>query len=199
MTDNTQPAPDHGNDDHQDDSARLQQELAQMSDEQFKRQMRQAAMLLSSGNGKDAIPLLERCYKLYPDNVDVLTNLGGAYILVGKHRYAVPVLEKASELAPDNPAVWSNLAAAHLGKLVTSSREKQDRALAAYERVIAIDYAYPNVHYNMGLIYIDRRDWDNAHQAFSRAIETNPYDKDARRMRERVKTIQQSPSDPQHN
>ena len=148
--------------DSHDDEARLKAHLHQMAEEQFRRQMRQASMLLSAGNAKDAIPLLERCFDLHPDDVNVLMNLGGAYILAGKHQRAVPVLESASELAPDNPNVWTNLAAAYLGKLVTSTHARQENALAAYQRVIEIDAAYPNVHYNMGLIYIDRRDWQAA-------------------------------------
>jgi superkiller protein 3 len=170
-----------------------------MSEEQFRRQMSQAAYLLSRGKGKDAIPLLERCYELYPDEVDVLTNLGGAYVLAEKHRRAIPLLEKATTLDPQNPAVWSNLAAAYLGKLVTSTRDRQEQALAAYRRVIEIEPDYPNVHYNMGLIYIDRRAWDEAHQAFTRAIESNPYDQDAHRMRQRVDEIRNQPHSPTNN
>jgi tetratricopeptide (TPR) repeat protein len=177
----------------------LEQKLEQLSEEQFRRQMRQASMLLTGGKAQDAIPLLERCYGLHPEDVNVLTNLGGAYILAGHHRYAVPVLERASELAPENPNVWSNLAAAYLGKLVTSTRARQDRALAAYQRVIEIDGAYPNVHYNMGLIYVDRRDWDAAHAAFSRALDVNPHDRDAFKMRRKVEEVQNRPPDPGMN
>ncbi|MBN1564825.1 MAG: tetratricopeptide repeat protein [Anaerolineae bacterium] len=182
-----------------DDAARLDQELEKLSEEQFRRQMRQASVLLSGGNAKEAIPLLERCHSLHPEDVNVLTNLGGAYILHGQHRYAVPVLEKASELAPHNPNVWSNLAAAYLGKLVTSTRAKQEQALVAYQRVIELDGAYPNVHYNMGLIYVDRREWDEAHAAFSRALEMNPYDQDAQTMLRQVEDVQNRPDDPEMN
>jgi Flp pilus assembly protein TadD len=181
------------NNQHHDDSERLRAELEQMGEQQFRRQMIEASQLLSQGNGRDAIPLLERCLTLRPDNVDVLTNLGGAYILADRHRHAVPVLERASELAPENPAVWSNLAAAYLGKLVTSSRARQDRALEAYQRVIELEHDYPNVHYNMGLIYIDRRDWDSAHTAFTLAIQANPFDQDAHAMRNRVEEIRSQP------
>jgi tetratricopeptide (TPR) repeat protein len=194
MTDPVQP-----NTDHQDDTSRLDAHLQNMADEQFRRQMRQATILLSNGKGKEAIPLLERCTQLRPEDVDVLTNLGGAYILAGQYRRAVPVLEKASDLAPDNPAVWANLAAALLGKLVTATGERQMRALAAYERVIEIDPAYPNVHYHMGLIYVDRRDWEAAYDAFTRAIKHNPHDRDAYRMRQRVIWARSQPPNPSQN
>jgi len=61
--------------------------------------------------------------------------------------------------------------------------------------VIEIDAAYPNVHYNMGLIYVDRRDWDAAYDAFSRALEANPHDQDAFNMRRRVEEIRSRPPD----
>jgi len=192
----TNPAqPDTNNDEHD----ALRRRLHEMSEEQFRRQMTQATRLLTQGKGKEAIPLLERCLEYRPDDVDVLTNLGGAYVLAERHRHAVPVLERATELAADNPAVWSNLAAAYLGKLITATGERQTRALAAYRRVIEIDPAYPNVHYHMGLIFIDRREWDDAHDAFTRALEANPHDGDARTMRDRVREIRRQPPTPQNN
>jgi tetratricopeptide (TPR) repeat protein len=193
----------NANDDHSsqphDDEERLKAHLHQMAEEQFRRQMRQASMLLSAGNAKAAIPLLERCFDLHPDDVHLLMNLGGAYILTGKHPRAVPVLERAAELAPDNPNVWTNLAAAYLGILVTSTHTRQENALAAYQRVIELDAAYPNVHYNMGLIYIDRRDWQAAYDSFTRALEVNPHDEDAQAMRRRTEEILNSPPDPRKN
>ncbi len=162
---------------------------APMNEEQFQSMMREAAHLLMQGRGREAIPLLEECLAYRPDDVDVLTNLGGAYILAERHRYAVPIMERASELDPENPAVWSNLGAAYLCKLVTATGERQTRALAAYARAAELDPAYPNVHYNMGLIFVDRREWGNAYDAFTRAIETNPHDLDAHNMRRRVREL----------
>jgi tetratricopeptide (TPR) repeat protein len=178
---------------HDDEQKRLDESLKKMSEEQFQISMRQAAYLLSHGNPQDAITLLERCYQLHPEDVNLLLNLGGAYILAERHRYAVPVLEKASELDSANPAVWSNLAAAYLGKLVTATEQRQVRALAAYARVIELEPDYPNVHYNMGLIFIDRREWDKAHAAFTHALRTNPDDKDAYNMRQRIEEIRSQP------
>ena len=170
--------------------------LERLSEEQFRRQMRQAADLLTNGQGEEAIPLLKRCHDLRPQNVEVLLNLGGAYILAGRHRLAVPPLEQASDLDPANPAVWVNLAAAYLGQLVLSTRARQDRALAAYQRVIELDAAYPNVYYNIGLIYIDRRDWDAAHTALTRAIQSDPHDEDALALLRRVDRLRARPATP---
>lgn len=167
---------------------------ASMAEGDFRRMMRQAAYLLTHGSSREAIPLLEECLEYRPDDIDVLTNLAGAYILAERHPHAVPLMERAAELAPDNPAVWSNLGAAYLGKLVTANAERQARALEAYARAVEIDPSYPNVHYNMGLIHIDRREWEQAFQAFTRALESNPHDQDAHTMRRRVDELRSQSS-----
>ena len=198
MSDRNPTDPRQDGTDH-DEREALNRRLQEMSLEQFQRQMTQATRLLTEGKGKEAIPLLERCFSFRPDDVDVLTNLGGAYVLAGRHKQAVPILERATDLEPNNPAVWSNLAAAYLGKLVTATGERQQRALAAYRRVIELDPAYPNVHYHMGLIHIDRREWDDAHAALTRALQTNPHDQDARTLRDRVEMIRNQPPTPLNN
>ncbi len=145
-----------------------------MADEQYYRQMREASGLLQSGEGQQAAAVLERLYELYPGDVDVAVNLGGAYILSKQFKRAIPVLEAAVNLAEDNAAAWINLAAAYLGILPVSSLMQQDQALEAYRRALAINPAYPNAHYNLGLIYEERGDWGsrpsdvrrgNAHQS----------------------------------
>ena len=171
------PQADH--DPEPDERERLNAHLQQLSEEQFRRQMRQAAILLSSGNGADAIPLLERCFALHPEDVDVLVNLGGAYILAGQHRRAVPILERASELAPHEPAVWSNLAAAYLGNPVLATSEQQEKAIGALLRSVDLNPATPNAYYNLGLIYKDRGEWDRAAEAFAWAVKVDPRDRDA--------------------
>ncbi|HML22533.1 MAG TPA: tetratricopeptide repeat protein [Aggregatilinea sp.] len=172
-----------------------QPEKQPMNGEAFRRMMRQAAYLLTHGSGREAIPLLEECLDFHPDDVNVLTNLAGAYILAERHRHAVPLMERATELAPDNPAVWSNLGAAYLGKLITANAERQARALEAYSRAVELDPSYPNVHYNMGLIHIDRREWEQAYDAFTRALQSNPHDQDAHNMRRRVDELRSQPTD----
>src|SRR5439155_25180558 len=88
------------------------------------------------------------------------------------------ILEAAANAA-DSAVVWVNLAAAHLGTLQLSTREQQDKAIAAYERALELDPRYPNAHYNLGLIYEDRRDWSHARQMFEQALRVNPVDNDA--------------------
>ncbi len=143
---------------------------------------REALRLLHQGQAEEAATLLRPLYERNPDDVEVALNLGGAYILQYRFDEAMPVLERAAQAAPDNESVWVNLAAARLGRLEESDEEKQNRAIAAYERALEANPAAPNVHYMLGLIYRGRKDNLRAAAHFTRALEQDPGDNDARRM-----------------
>src|SRR4051812_8401009 len=96
---------------YMDDAARYAQRMSMMADEQYYRQMREAEIMLRSGDHKNAAVLLERLYELRPDDIDVAINLGAAYILSKKYKKAIPVLEAAAKVAADNAVIWVNLAA----------------------------------------------------------------------------------------
>lgn len=160
--------------------AETQANTARRNREQGMELLSQGGRLLAQSRPGEAARMLERAALLLPDDPDVAVNLGGAYVLQGRYNQAVKVLERAGELAPDNAMVWTNLAAAYLGSLELSGPQQQSRALAAYERALQIDPATPNVHYNMGLIYNDRHDWQQARVCFQMALEVNPSDGDAR-------------------
>ena len=138
--------------------------------------------------------LLGEAFELDPASIEAAINLGGAYILMGKHARAVPVLEAASRLDPNNPMVWINLAAAYLGKLPFAQREAQDQAIGAFQRALELNPHAPHVHYNLGLIYLERDDLTRAAAHFDRALDTDPFDTDARNYLERIES-QRGPAD----
>lgn len=152
--------------------------------------LREGAQFLGQRRAGEAAEKLEVAASLLPDNVDVAINLGGAYILQNRYRKAIPVLEHASRLAPDNAMVWVNLAAAYLGRLELAGPQQQRNAIMAYERALEADPQAPNVHYNLALIYKDRRDWQQARAEFQRALEVNPDDRDARHWLERLPELE---------
>jgi tetratricopeptide (TPR) repeat protein len=138
------------------------------------------AELLEQGQAREAIPHLERAHKLDPHSVPVQINLGGAYVVAGRHKEAIPVLESARDAEPQNAMIWINLGAAYLGNPVLATDEQQIRAIRAFERALELDPGAPSVHYNLGLIFVDRDDLDLAVAAFHKAIQVNPLDRDAR-------------------
>jgi len=163
--------------------------------EQVRRLIADGARLLAAKRPGEAVPKLEEALSLDPENVSAAINLGGAFILQGKHDRAVPALETASRLEPDNAMIWSNLAAAYLGKLPFSDRDQQNRAIVAYERALMADSRTPNVHYNLGLIYLERDDPLRAAASFLSAVEMDPDDHDAQLWLDRIRRGDGGPAD----
>ena len=100
--------------------------------ERVGRLVRDGAQLLAARRPGEAVVKLIEARELDPRDVSAAINLGGAYIMQGKHDSAVPILESAAQLEPDNVMIWTNLAAAYLGKLPLASQARQDRAIWAY-------------------------------------------------------------------
>jgi tetratricopeptide (TPR) repeat protein len=142
--------------------------------------LNEGARLLHQQRPDEAADRLERARELDPTNVEVAINLGGAYVMQGHHAKAVPVLEEASRADPDHVMVWINLAAAYLGYLEASDEDSQRKAIAAFERALALDSKAPSVNYNLGLIYKQRGEIEKAAAHFWRALDVDPSDNDAR-------------------
>jgi len=157
-----------------------------MDDPTFQQELNRGARLLSQGKAEQAQTILESLWKSRPGDVAIAINLGGAYILSGQFKRAVPLLEEAVAREPEDAMAWTNLGAAYLGNPILASTEQQDKAIAAFERALECDPAVPHVAYNLGLIYRDRNDHDRAIHWFTRALQANPLDADARRILERL-------------
>jgi protein O-GlcNAc transferase len=154
--------------------------------ERVRRLVAEGAELLAARRPGEAVTRLAEAWELDRRNVVAAINLGGAYILQGKHDSAIPVLELATDLEPDNAMVWANLAAAYLGKLPFANAERQDKAIRAYEKALLLDPRAPHVHYNLGLIYLERQDVLRAGELFYSALETDPNDQDAQYWLDRI-------------
>jgi tetratricopeptide (TPR) repeat protein len=152
----------------------------------FNELFQQGTTLLHRGQVNEALPLLQQAHQLEPDHVDAGINLAGAYILHKQFKQAVAILEPLRQLAPDNAMIWTNLGAAYLGNPVLARDEQQQQAIAAFEQALALNAAAPSVAYNIGLIYRDRQDTEQAIHWFRRAVQSNPRDKDARRILKRL-------------
>ena len=152
----------------------------------FDQLFRQGTALLHQGHAQESLPLLQQAQQLNPEHVDTAINLAGAYILTKQFKQAVAILEPMQAIAPDNAMVWTNLGAAYLGNPVLATDEQQQQAIAAFEQALALNPAAPSVAYNIGLIYRDRQEMEQAIRWFRQAVQTNPRDKDARRILKRL-------------
>jgi cytochrome c-type biogenesis protein CcmH/NrfG len=164
--------------------------------ERARRLLNEGAELLRQQRPVEAAEQLDQAWQLDPVLIEVVINLGGAYVMQGRHADAVIVLEEASRVESDNVMIWINLAAAYLGPLETSDDAGQLKAIAAFERALALDSEAPSVNYNLGLIYKQRGETEKAAAHFWRALDVDPSDNDARiRLRQLGYEDTQSPAD----
>jgi tetratricopeptide (TPR) repeat protein len=78
--------------------------------------------------------------------------------------------------------LWLNLGAAYLGNPVLALDRHQQQAIRAFQRALELHPEAPNAAYNIGLIYRDRKELDNAIHWFGQAVQHNPGDADAYRL-----------------
>ncbi|MEM7334780.1 MAG: tetratricopeptide repeat protein [Chloroflexota bacterium] len=154
--------------------------------DKFAPNFRRGTELLRRGEASRAMVLLERAHKIDPAHVDAAINLSGAYILQKKFKQAVAILEPLKEQDEENAMVWVNLGAAYLGNPILAKDDNQLNAIDAFKKALDINPVAPNVAYNIGLIYRDRKETDLAIEWFNKAIKANPLDKDARNLIEKL-------------
>ncbi len=156
----------------------------------FEALFRRGTEMLQRQKFERAIDLLKRAHDLNPEHVDTAVNLSGAYILAKKFKMAVRVLEPLSRAeGADNAMLWTNLGAAYLGNPILARDEERRRAIAAFKRALAINPIAPSVAYNIGLIYRDRQENEQAVYWFKKAVQANPNDQDARNIIARLEQL----------
>jgi Flp pilus assembly protein TadD len=148
---------------------------------------------LSKGQIKEARDLLEQAYALDKSNGDIILNLAGSYILSKQFKQAITLLEPLTEQDPNNPMIWTNLGAAYLGNPILAKDENHQKAIAAFKTALYLEPEAPNVAYNLGLIYRDRKEYDQAIYWFEEALQTNPLDKHAESLIAQVSEKLQQP------
>ena len=91
----------------------------------------------------------------------------------------MPQLEPLSKQEPENPRGGPNQGAANWRNPVIGTGDKQQKAIASFKQAVELNPKAPHVAYNLGLIYRDRKETEQALHWFGRALEANPNDKDA--------------------
>lgn len=151
--------------------------------------------LLHAGKVEEALMLLEQAIELRPGHADAALNLSGAYILTKRFRQAANLLEPVSQEYPENAMVWINLGAAYLGNPILASEDEQLKAIRSFKQALEINPTAPSVAYNIGLIYRDRKEFDEAKYWFREAIQANPRDVHAREILNRLEAMEDNSSD----
>ncbi len=99
----------------------------------------------------DAVQVALELNRLYPDDPEVLYNVGKVY---GSQAFLS--MQKLAEVAPDS--VWRHQAQAE----ALESQGSYDAALQEYRRVLELDPHRPNIHYRIGRTLLARSSSSNA-------------------------------------
>jgi tetratricopeptide (TPR) repeat protein len=122
------------------------------------------------GNSKEGESFLIRGIELYRDNPELHYYLGSAQYALGKYADALSSYARAIELEkPEVPALhWVHLGIAQLSG--DSLAESEKSFLQALQR----DPNLAMAHYELGKLYLMRREFDKAEQSLERAVQLDP-------------------------
>ena len=99
-----------------------------------------------------------------------LNVLGMVLHAQGRHEDAVRVFNALTEFEPRNAQYWGNL-----GTALRPTR-RYDAALEAYDRALQLGGVTPDLLYNIGVLHVDRCEYEAAADLFGRAVGLAPTD-----------------------
>jgi tetratricopeptide (TPR) repeat protein len=118
---------------------------------------------------------------LVPGRPSVLRNLSITYtwkadslLDAGRYLEALAVYEKALNADPQNPIAWCNR-----GTVLNDHLDQPEQAIESYRRAIALEEAYQDANYNLGLALLHVGRFEEAVQSFDRLLALMPENADA--------------------
>jgi tetratricopeptide (TPR) repeat protein len=118
--------------------------------------------------GAEAIAMLRKVVDEDPNVIDGWFMLGNEFFKAGDYPEAIKQFRRALELKPDYDLAIINMANSYrrLGQ--------DDAALAGYEHYVTVDPKNAYVRYQIGEIYLDRKDLERAEAEFDQALAIDP-------------------------
>src|SRR5439155_1250869 len=111
-----------------------------------------------------------RALSTHREHRGALNVLGMVLHAQGRHEDAVRVFNALTQFEPRNAQYWGNL-----GTALRPTR-RYDAALEAYDRALELGGVTPDLLYNIGVLHVDRNDYESACAMFSRAVSLAPAD-----------------------
>lgn len=109
-----------------------------------------AGLYASNDRMDDAITTLEEATRMYPDNVDLQTELLNAYQVTGQTDKAMDRYRSAVERDPENELFRYNY-----GTLLTQTGDYAE-ALVQLQKAVELDPEYANAYFNLGAVFINQ-------------------------------------------
>ncbi|NIM19736.1 MAG: tetratricopeptide repeat protein [Candidatus Latescibacteria bacterium] len=141
-------------------------------------------LLTMLGQYEQAIQLLEQSLVIKP-TAEAYTYLGWTYSHMGNLKRAIEEAKKAIRIDPDFGNPYNDIG------VYLIEQGKEDEAIPYLEKALAAKryccYQFP--HYNLGRIYLKKKMYDRAREAFKKSLEVDPTYAPAREALEILKEV----------
>jgi tetratricopeptide (TPR) repeat protein len=140
----------------------------------------QAEVLNYAGRPEEALRLVEQAMRLNPRYSPLYPfELGWAYRMTGRYAEAVTALKEAVSRSPNFLGAHLNLTASYMQQWISQQSPDSHglaQALAAAQRVLALNDASPPGHVLLAYIYLWQKQYEPALAEMERAIALDPND-----------------------
>ncbi len=134
----------------------------------------EARVLTRAGRPEEALRAVEQAMRLNPRHPPLyLFELGLAYRLTGRYAEAIATLKETSSRGPNLVPAHAQLALSYWMQWVSQQNpdaQTLEQALAAAQRGIALDDAYPPGHWILGSVYLWQKQYEQTIAELERAI-----------------------------
>ena len=150
------------------DAARLHQDALRRQRDYLPALRNQWLALSGQGLLDQGLTVLRNTLAVKPDDTVSLTQLGYAFLELGRAAEATQVLQSALRLDPDLPDAYNNLG------LALARQNLRTQATKAFQEAIRLEPNFASAHYNLGLQQYAARAAGPAIASFRRAIALAP-------------------------
>ena len=138
----------------------------------------QADVLNFAGRPEEALRMVEQAMRLNPRYPPFyLFQLGLAYRLTGRYAEAVATLKEAISRSPNHSGAHFFLAHSYVAQWASqqsADAQTLEQALAAAQRVIALNDSSPWGHVVLGYVYLWQKQYEQALAEMERAVALDP-------------------------
>ena len=127
-----------------------------------------AKQSIKNGCNKEALGLYKQLVDLYPHYKQGWDNLGFLYYMAGSFKKAKMCCEKSLELVEDNYYALKGLG------LCLVRLGKPEEGIASLKKSIAVNPYYFDSRYDLGVTYLELKQFDNALDCFREALKIAP-------------------------
>ena len=151
------------------DEIKKLQDILKKDPSNFQTRRELSILLADNGFNEEALSNLRYLRKYFPEDADIVYNMGIIYEKLKDLKNAERAYQKAVSISPQ-PDFYYNL-----GEVLVTL-EKWDDAIEAFKEVLKSDTKDANCYFNLGICYLKKEEFKFAENSFLKAIEYNPND-----------------------